>query len=217
MPDDATPRDALPYRPTASRALDPMLRMFRTVNTRVAVPALSAGFGPFVTTSLGGSLLVLRTTGRRSGQQRSTPLGYAVLDGRIVVMAGYGGRSDWFRNALADPRVEVVLPGAVLTGTAAEVTDPEHTQAAVRALLGSMRIPGLLVGDVRTASPERVAELAAGLPVLAITPTGVLPGPFDPGGVLTRANTAAVVLAPVLGAVALVAWRVRRRARVSTG
>jgi hypothetical protein len=50
--------------------------------------------------------------------------------------------------------------------------------------------------------------LAQAFPILAITPTAVLLGPFDPGGVGTRINTALWVL---LGAAGFAAALSRRK------
>ena len=58
---------------------------------------------------LGGRLLMLEHTGRTSGAPRHVVL--EVVDrprpGRFVVVSGFGTRSQWFRNILADPRVRV--------------------------------------------------------------------------------------------------------------
>jgi hypothetical protein len=128
-----------------------------------------------------------------------------LLDGRVIVVAGYGRATHWFRNAVAHPDVELVLPGAVLSGRAQEITDPDERRRAFRAVVLAEGVVGrLTVGDVATASDERVDELATGLPVLAITVTGMLPGPFDPGGRYWRYALAESVLA---GAGAVVLWR----------
>jgi hypothetical protein len=60
----------------------------------------------------------------------------------------------------------------------------------------------LTLGDVRSKSDEEVDVLAVAFPILAITATAVRPGPFDPGGIGTRVNTALWVF---LGAAALAA------------
>lgn len=205
-----TSLEHLPYRPALRRALGPMRRGFRLLNRYVTGPALKGGFGPLLATPATGSMLLLRTLGRKSGLVRETPLGYAVIDGRIVVVAGYGRRSDWFRNALAHPEVEVVLPGARLRGVAEEITDPEERRAAFRTTIEAMKLPGYLtVGDLEEASPERVDELARALPSLAVTPTAVLPGPFDPGGVGARWSGLLAIAGPVVA----IAWLVRRSRR----
>jgi deazaflavin-dependent oxidoreductase (nitroreductase family) len=187
-----------------TRLLPALRRGFRLFN-RFTVPAIEAGFGPRLSTPVGGSMLVLGTVGHRSGLPRRAPLGYALLDGRLIVVAGYGRATHWFRNALAHPDVEVTLPGAVLSGRAQEITDPVERRRAFRVVVLAEGLVGrLTVGDVAAASDARIDELAAGLPVLAITVTGLRPGPFDPGGRYWRYALAETVLAGV-GTVAV--WR----------
>src|SRR3954463_1590205 len=58
-------------------------------------------------------VLVLETTGRKSGQRRATPVAYRRLeDGSYLVVGGAGGQRtplDWVANLRADPRAEVVV------------------------------------------------------------------------------------------------------------
>lgn len=65
---------------------------------------------------LGGMpVVVLVTTGRRTGRRRATVLTSPVqLGDRLVLVASYGGddrHPDWFLNLRADPDVEVVAGG----------------------------------------------------------------------------------------------------------
>lgn len=200
---------ALPYGPVMTRLLEPMRRGFLAVNRRVTAPLLRGGLGPLIANPATGSMLLLRTRGRRSGLVREAPLGYAVRDGEVLVVAGYGRSAHWFANALADPHVEVLLPGARLAGTAREVTDPDERREAFVATIRAMGVVGrATVGDVDTASRERLDELSSAFPVLAIAPTAVLDGPFDPGGAGVRWATALGV-AQTLALVGL--WRLARR------
>jgi len=59
-------------------------------------------------------------------------LGYAVIDNRAVVVAGCGRSAHWFRNLLSETRVEVELRGAVLAGTAEEITETVAFLALLR-------------------------------------------------------------------------------------
>lgn len=200
---------ALPYSPAMTALLDPLRTAFLVLNRRVAAPLLRAGGGPLLTTPVAGSILLLRTTGRTSGLVREAPLGYTVFDGRVVVIAGYGRGAHWFRNAVADPQVEVLLPGALIAGQAAEITDPDERRAAFRALIEALGVVGrLTLGDLRGKTDAEIDVFAEAFPILAITPTAVRAGPFDPGGIGTRINTALWVL---LGAGLAVA--VSRRTR----
>jgi len=60
--------------------------------------------GPFE----GATLLLLHTTGKRSGKERVNPLAYLDLGGSIAVFASKGGAPadpDWYRNLVANPEV----------------------------------------------------------------------------------------------------------------
>ena len=58
----------------------------------------------------GAPLLLLTTTGAKSGQTRVAPLAYTTDGGRMVVIASKGGapsHPDWYHNVLANPEVTV--------------------------------------------------------------------------------------------------------------
>jgi deazaflavin-dependent oxidoreductase (nitroreductase family) len=60
----------------------------------------------------GAPLLLLTTTGARSGQPRVAPLAYTTDNDRLVVMASKGGaptHPDWFYNVRSNPDVTVEL------------------------------------------------------------------------------------------------------------
>ena len=59
-------------------------------------------------------VLVLVTTGRKSGRAIETPLTYFTDDGVIFVIASKGGdprNPGWFHNLIAEPDVSVLLDG----------------------------------------------------------------------------------------------------------
>lgn len=58
----------------------------------------------------GVTTLLLTTTGRRSGQPRTTPLIYGRAGERYLVVASRGGapeHPDWYQNLVAQPVVQV--------------------------------------------------------------------------------------------------------------
>src|SRR5574339_153916 len=57
-----------------------------------------------------GRIMVIKHRGRRSGREYLTPVNYAIVDGEIYCTAGFGSISDWYRNMLAYPKVELWLP-----------------------------------------------------------------------------------------------------------
>src|SRR5262245_61192869 len=58
-----------------------------------------------------GGRVVLETTGRRSGRRSRVPLAAIRIDGHVVVSTFRGDRSQWVKNARADPQVRYWLRG----------------------------------------------------------------------------------------------------------
>lgn len=59
-------------------------------------------------------LLVLHTTGARTGIERPVPLAYFEVDGRLLVIASMGGarlNPPWYHNLVKHPEVRVELGG----------------------------------------------------------------------------------------------------------
>ncbi|MFX0201689.1 MAG: nitroreductase/quinone reductase family protein, partial [Candidatus Hodarchaeota archaeon] len=56
---------------------------------------------------VGTIVLLLTTTGRKTGIARVTPLQYEKIDGDYYVGAVRGKKADWIRNILADPNVKI--------------------------------------------------------------------------------------------------------------
>ena len=66
---------------------------------------------------LGMPVVMLTTTGRKSGQPRRTMLTAPVVDGdNVVLVASYGGddrHPAWYLNLQAHPDVEIIMQGRV--------------------------------------------------------------------------------------------------------
>ena len=65
----------------------------------------------------------LTTTGRRSGRPHAIEIWFGVLDDGLCLISGNGPGADWYRNLLAEPRVEVRIAGASRSMRARPVTD----------------------------------------------------------------------------------------------
>ncbi|HUA50686.1 MAG TPA: nitroreductase family deazaflavin-dependent oxidoreductase [Candidatus Sulfotelmatobacter sp.] len=75
--------------------------------------------------------LLLATTGRRSGQKFLFPLIYGPAGKGYVVIASKGGAPDhpgWYKNLLADPKVEVQVADKKFRATARTVTGAERAK-----------------------------------------------------------------------------------------
>ena len=75
----------------------------------------------------GGFVLLLTTTGRKSGKPRHTPLEFRRENemGDIIVMAGWGGNTDWRKNIEVNPRVHVQAGWTKFDALAEKLTDDE--------------------------------------------------------------------------------------------
>lgn len=198
---DAHPLGAdLPYGPRLGRSLPSLHRGFGVANRWFVAPMLRAGLGRLFSTPVTGSMLLLRTTGRRSGLRREAPLGYLIVDGAIYCCAGFGTSTGWYRNLLADPRVEVVLPsGLAIQGRAEPVTDEDEWARVWPDYIRSLGVVGrLTLGDPASITPTRADAIRERVPLVRIRPTGLATGPDDPGGlgwiVIQAAATAASIM-----------------------
>lgn len=81
--------------------------------------------GPFA----GRPLVLLTTTGARSGQRRTTPLMYIRDGDRVLIIASNAGaprHPDWYRNLVAHPDVTVEVGSETYDATARVLEGPER-------------------------------------------------------------------------------------------
>jgi deazaflavin-dependent oxidoreductase (nitroreductase family) len=79
----------------------------------------------------GTTALLLTTTGRRSGEPRTSPLIYQPHGDDYLVVASKGGAPEppaWYVNLEANPEVEVELPGERFRGRARTATAEERPE-----------------------------------------------------------------------------------------
>ncbi len=70
--------------------------------------------------------VVIETRGRRSGQQRRATI-WIVMDGDWpIVRSEFGDAGNWYRNALADPRIALWVDRGRHPALAARIVDPER-------------------------------------------------------------------------------------------
>jgi deazaflavin-dependent oxidoreductase (nitroreductase family) len=79
----------------------------------------------------GRPMLLLNTTGRKTGERRTNPMMYVKVDDKLLVVASNAGAAkdpDWFRNLVADPQVTVEHDGEVFPATAEVPAGAERDQ-----------------------------------------------------------------------------------------
>jgi deazaflavin-dependent oxidoreductase (nitroreductase family) len=86
--------------------------------------------------SIGDRILILNTRGRITGKPRQTALGYAYDPSTkgYLVMTGWSGRSDWYRNALAEPEVALWVGSMKMLARVSELTLEENVTEIKRML-----------------------------------------------------------------------------------
>jgi deazaflavin-dependent oxidoreductase (nitroreductase family) len=77
----------------------------------------------------GAPLVLITTTGAKSGQRRTTPIVYTTDGDRLVIIASKGGAPtspDWYHNLVAHPDVTVELPTETFEARARVAEEPER-------------------------------------------------------------------------------------------
>jgi len=105
-------------------------KMFRSLNS-VVEPAVRLGFASPTLAPAG--LIVLETTGFKSGEQRRTPLWSFRLGRYRIVSTARGERSFWVKNLLQQPKVSYYLGGRRRDSQAIVIAEgaPQHSAAAL--------------------------------------------------------------------------------------
>jgi deazaflavin-dependent oxidoreductase (nitroreductase family) len=79
----------------------------------------------------GTQALLLTTKGRKSGQQRTTPLIYGTHGDDYMIVASKGGADEppaWYLNLQADPTVEIQVKADRIKVTARDATPDEKPE-----------------------------------------------------------------------------------------
>ena len=84
-------------------------------------------------------LLLLTTTGARSGEPRTAPMMYIPDGGRLLVVASAAGATRhpaWYHNLVANPQVTVEVDGEGYAASAVPLEGDEYTSAWQRIVAG---------------------------------------------------------------------------------
>jgi deazaflavin-dependent oxidoreductase (nitroreductase family) len=133
-------------------------------------------------TEFGGSIMVIKHTGRKTGLTRYTPVNYAVVDGDIYCTAGFGSVCDWYSNLMAIPQVEIWLPDGRWAGVADDVSDSKDRGALLRQVIIASGFAGPLFGaDPKKLTDADFEKLMDNYRLIRIQRKGAVTGPGGPG------------------------------------
>lgn len=132
--------------------------------------AYKLGLGPLI----GKVVLLLTTTGRKTGLARVTPVQYELIDGVYHVGAVFGTKTDWVRNIQANPVVQVQVRNMCFTGRADVITAPEEIADFIEYRMQKRpKMIGMIMKmDGFSANPSRaeLVEYCRQLALVKITP-----------------------------------------------
>ena len=89
-------------------------------------------------------VVVLETTGRRSGKARRTPVGVRLAGDSLWLVSEHGEKASYIRNIRANPRVRVKMRGGWRTGTAHPLPDDDVRDRLRKLSKGK---PGLILNS----------------------------------------------------------------------
>lgn len=120
MSSDSSPEPTLDEMRARNAAAPVSLEEMLALNRRV-IEEFRANDGKVSGMFANEPLLLLTTTGARSGEKRTNPLVHTVDGDRVVIIASFGGAPKhpaWFLNIRANPEVTIELPGEAFTSKA---------------------------------------------------------------------------------------------------
>lgn len=111
--------------------------------------------GPFK----GRDVLILKTTGAKTGEARETPLAYFPEDGHYLIIASKGGaptHPSWYHNLVTNPKVTIEVLGETIQAMARVTAGDERDRLFAK--LGA-KAPGFLEYQQKTSRTIPVVVL----------------------------------------------------------
>jgi deazaflavin-dependent oxidoreductase (nitroreductase family) len=109
----------------------------------------------------GADLLLLTTTGAKSGQPRVSPLAYFRIDGKLIIIGSFAGADvnpAWVHNLRANPAARVEIGNESSDVTARELPSAERDELFARITAAA---PGFAEYQAKTTRVIPVFELQA--------------------------------------------------------
>jgi len=129
------------------KQLNTLRKIFRALNP-FTVFMWKIGMGRMINfaPTVIGRIMVIKHIGRKSGKEYLTPVNYALVDNEIYCTAGFGSISDWYKNMLANPNIELWLPEGKSKARAEDISDSPNRLFLLRQVIIASGFAGPLFG-----------------------------------------------------------------------
>jgi deazaflavin-dependent oxidoreductase (nitroreductase family) len=145
-----------------------------------------------------GRIMVLTHVGRKTGAVRKTPVNYCIVNNDIYCTAGFGSISDWYRNILKNPQVEVWLPEGWWQGKAEDVSHHPDRVELLRQVLIASGFAARSVGlQPKTMTGEEIEAATSDYKLIRIRRTAACTGAGGPGDLAWIWPAATFLLLPL--------------------
>ena len=124
------------------------------------------------------NVLLITTQGRKTGKPRTTLVGYLfnAATGTYYLVAGWKGKTNWYRNALAQPKVGIAVGDLTFDAVATRADDEtvaEHLAVYAQRNPFAERLYLRLTGISSDGKPETFLKIAPFYPTMAVRPDSI--------------------------------------------
>src|SRR5512140_2138357 len=141
--------------------LKTLRRIFHTMN-HFMVFLWKIGMGRMINSwpAVAGRIMVIHHCGRKTGREYLTPVNYAIVGNEVYAAAGFGPETDWYRNIVAKPDVEIWLPAGRRRACARDVSDSPCRMKLLREITIAAGLAGPLLGvDPKKVNDEQLSKV----------------------------------------------------------
>jgi hypothetical protein len=75
--------------------------------------------------------ITITVTGRVTGREISAPVWFVADSGKLYLLPVHGSDSDWYKNVLKTPQLQLTADEATITATDTPITDPAGVRTVV--------------------------------------------------------------------------------------
>lgn len=98
---------------------------------KTAIKSRDATIGKFTSALEKTDEIDLTVTGRISGHKTTRPVWFVHEDGKIYLLPVKGSETEWYKNVVKNPTIELSAEGETLTGKAKPTTDSARVKEIV--------------------------------------------------------------------------------------